>query len=160
MRFSSVYAFQGISCISEEESSRISLGMCSPLREEKNGQITAKKRSKPGNFPVGSCAPAQQCWAAAQQPCAPAQKCWAAAQGRGKRWIILDFYFCLASNFYVIWVLWDYYISRFETFSQRVLRGLCFRLCFTQEAKEIRKKTDLAHRNEEEAYILVILVSL
>ncbi|KAL8155901.1 hypothetical protein AgCh_001089 [Apium graveolens] len=51
----------GISCISEEESSRISLGMCSPLREEKNGQITAKKRSKPGNFPVGSCAPAQQC---------------------------------------------------------------------------------------------------
>ncbi|KAL8133739.1 hypothetical protein AgCh_008977 [Apium graveolens] len=57
----SVYAFQGISCISEKESSRISLGMCSPLREEKNGQITAKKRSKPGNFPVGSCAPAQQC---------------------------------------------------------------------------------------------------
>ncbi|KAL8104142.1 hypothetical protein AgCh_028394 [Apium graveolens] len=48
----------GISCISEEESSRISLGMCSPLREEKNGQITAKKRSKPGIFPVGSCAPA------------------------------------------------------------------------------------------------------
>ena len=35
-----------------------------------------------------------------------------------------------------------------------------FRLCFAQEAKEIRKKTDLAHRNEEEAYILVILVSL
>ncbi|KAL8094301.1 hypothetical protein AgCh_035995 [Apium graveolens] len=52
---------KGISCISEEESSRISLGMCSPLREEKNGQITAKKRSKPGIFPVGSCAPAQQC---------------------------------------------------------------------------------------------------
>ncbi|KAL8120503.1 hypothetical protein AgCh_017618 [Apium graveolens] len=50
-----------ISCISEEESSRISLGMCSPLREEKNGQITAKKRSKPGIFPVGSCASAQQC---------------------------------------------------------------------------------------------------
>ncbi|KAL8099711.1 hypothetical protein AgCh_032099 [Apium graveolens] len=48
---SDVYAFQGISCISEEESSRISLGMCSPLREEKNGQITAKKQSKPGNFP-------------------------------------------------------------------------------------------------------------
>ncbi|KAL8104624.1 hypothetical protein AgCh_028736 [Apium graveolens] len=59
--FPFVYAFQGISCISEEESSRISLGMCSPLREEKNGQITAKKRSKPGFFPVGSCAPAQQC---------------------------------------------------------------------------------------------------
>ncbi|KAL8120916.1 hypothetical protein AgCh_017913 [Apium graveolens] len=58
---SSVYAFQGISCISEEESSRISLGMCSPLREEKNGQITAKKRSKHGIFPEGSCAPAQQC---------------------------------------------------------------------------------------------------
>jgi len=157
MRFSSVYAFQGISCISEEESSRISLGMCSPLREEKNGQITAKKRSKPGNFPVGSCAPAQQCWAAAQQPCAPAQKCWAAAQGRGKRYIILDFYFCLASNFYVIWVLWDYYISRFETFSQVWIEEDCV---FTQGAKEIRKKTDLAHRNEEEAYILVILVSL
>ncbi|KAL8105187.1 hypothetical protein AgCh_029109 [Apium graveolens] len=52
---------QGISCISEEESSRISLGMCSPLREEKNGHITTKKQSKPGNFPVGSCAPAQQC---------------------------------------------------------------------------------------------------
>ncbi|KAL8103747.1 hypothetical protein AgCh_028085 [Apium graveolens] len=52
---------QGISCNSEEESSRISLGMCSSLREEKNGQITAKKWSKPGFFPVGSCAPAQQC---------------------------------------------------------------------------------------------------
>ncbi|KAL8108200.1 hypothetical protein AgCh_024588 [Apium graveolens] len=52
---------QGISCISGEESSRISLGMCSPLREERNGQITAKKRSKPGFFPVEACAPAQQC---------------------------------------------------------------------------------------------------
>ncbi|KAL8093222.1 hypothetical protein AgCh_035203 [Apium graveolens] len=49
----------GISCISGEESSRISLGMCSPLREERNGQITAKKRSKLGIFPVWSCAPAQ-----------------------------------------------------------------------------------------------------
>ena len=28
---------------------------------------------------------------------------------------------------------------------------------FTQGSKEIRKKTDLAHRNEEEAYFLVIL---
>ncbi|KAL8104517.1 hypothetical protein AgCh_028661 [Apium graveolens] len=56
-----ILAENGISCISEEESSRISLGMCSPLREEKNGQITAKKRSKPGIFPVGSYAPAQQC---------------------------------------------------------------------------------------------------
>ena len=146
MRFSSVYAFQGISCISGEESSRISLGMCSPLREERNGQITAKKQSKLGFFPV--------------EACALAQLCWAAAQGREFCWIILDFYFCLASNFYVIWVLWDYYIGIFETFSQRVLRRLCFRLCFMQEAKEIRKKTDLAHRNEEEAYILVILVSL
>ncbi|KAL8131254.1 hypothetical protein AgCh_007253 [Apium graveolens] len=42
----------GISCISGEESSRISLGMCSPLREERNGQITAKKRSKIRFFPV------------------------------------------------------------------------------------------------------------
>ncbi|KAL8119005.1 hypothetical protein AgCh_016485 [Apium graveolens] len=52
---------EGISCISGEESSRISLGMCSPLRGERNGQITAKKRSKLGIFPVGSYAPAQQC---------------------------------------------------------------------------------------------------
>ncbi|KAL8118741.1 hypothetical protein AgCh_016306 [Apium graveolens] len=56
-----VQNFEGNSCISGEESSRISLGMCSPLREERNGQITAKKRSKLGIFPVGSCAPAQQC---------------------------------------------------------------------------------------------------
>ncbi|KAL8091878.1 hypothetical protein AgCh_034224 [Apium graveolens] len=54
-------ANEGISCISGEESSRISLGMCSPLREERNGQITAKKRSKPGFFPVEACAPVQQC---------------------------------------------------------------------------------------------------
>ncbi|KAL8126310.1 hypothetical protein AgCh_013554 [Apium graveolens] len=51
----------GISCISGEESSRISLGMCSPLRGERNGQITAKKRSKIGFFPVEACAPAQLC---------------------------------------------------------------------------------------------------
>ncbi|KAL8103988.1 hypothetical protein AgCh_028274 [Apium graveolens] len=50
----------------------------------------------------------------------------------------------------------DESISRFETFSQVWKR----KIVFTQEVNEIRKKTDLAHRKEEEAYLLVILVSL
>ncbi|KAL8147472.1 hypothetical protein AgCh_004977 [Apium graveolens] len=48
-------------------------------------------------------------------------------------------------------------LARFETFSQG---GIEEDRVFTQGAKETRKKTDLAHRNEEEAYLLVILVSL
>ena len=111
----------------------------------KIGAECSKNRSKIINFPERCWVPAQPGWAAAQEAGRPLR-----IVGRPLR--VGKFYFDFYNPYSVGLLRWLVLVSFYISSSQR-----CFKKAWYQaRSKERRKKTILAHRNEEEeAYIFL-----
>ena len=138
MRFSSVFAFQGITCVCRKNSSEISLGKCVALVVESWGQNAAKSGAECRIF---------------QKESGRLLRMLGGRSGKlggrsGARKLILIFINPYSDGLLRRLVLVGFYISS----SQR-----CFKKEWYQaRSKERRKKTVLAHRNEEEEEYVIL----